>query len=340
MKWWTSRKPPVEATVKVVAITRVLDEADIVEAFVRHTACYASHHVFFDNGSRDETVAILTKLKEEGFGITVFQNKSVSYNEVNFNTFMFNYAARAQGADWVLCLDADEFIDDRALEGGLIEKLKRLASAEPGIECLRMELIEYRCTAEDDTEETIVPLRIKSRRDPFGVTKVFLHKALATPDVSVGGGNHFALRHGRVVDSRTEPRLKLAHFPERSCTQLAAKWIKGWAKVLAAGPDVVALGASNHYREPFAILRDEPHLLLRDPGFLRLRQNQPLTVDPIVYRGDALRYTPVGDPAMHAARTLIGYIEDLATRHGRLVAESPDARLKVERWNAEVEPIL
>ena len=339
MKFWPSRKP-AEVPVKVVAMTRVLDEADIIEAFVRHTAHYASHHVFLDNGSHDETISILTRLKDEGFGITVFQNRSVSFNEIHFNTFMLNHAVHSQGADWVLCLDADEFIDDRALEGGLVEELRRLAREEPDVACLRMELIEYRCTPEDDAGETIVPLRIRNCRDRFGVTKVFLHKALATPDVSVSGGNHFAQRDGQVIESRSEPRLQLAHFPERSCYQLAAKWIKGWAKVLAAGPDLVALGPSSHYRGPFSVLRDEPQSLLRDAGFLRLQQNQPLTFDPIDYRGGALRYTVAADPTMHAARALIGYLEDLATRHGQLIAEIPEARRKVESWNNEIQPLL
>ena len=254
---------------------------------------------------------------------------------------MFNHAAKALGADWVLLLDADEFIDDRAIEGGLLDEFERLARDEPDTRCLRMELMEYRCAPDlDDPHDPIAPSRIKRRREPFGITKVFLHTALADPDLTVGGGNHFAMRDGKVVESRSEPRLKLAHYPERAGFQLLAKWVKGWAKVLAAETDLAAKGASNHYSEPFKILRDEPWHLLRNPGFMALQQNHPLFDDPIVYRGGALRFTPTIDPAMHATRALIGYIEELASQHGRLVSEIPEARAKVEAWNKEVTTIL
>ena len=47
---------------RLVAVTKILDEADIVEAFARHTANYVSHHIFLDNGSVDGTVEILKAL--------------------------------------------------------------------------------------------------------------------------------------------------------------------------------------------------------------------------------------------------------------------------------------
>jgi hypothetical protein len=56
----------------LVGITRVLNEDDIVEAFVRHHATMVDHHVFVDNGSTDETIAILRALKDEGLNISVF----------------------------------------------------------------------------------------------------------------------------------------------------------------------------------------------------------------------------------------------------------------------------
>ena len=49
-----------------VAVTKILDEADIVEAFARHTAHYVGHHIFLDNGSVDGTVEILRQLRDEG----------------------------------------------------------------------------------------------------------------------------------------------------------------------------------------------------------------------------------------------------------------------------------
>ena len=56
---------------KLAAVSRVLNESDIIEAFVRHTAHFVDHHIFVDNGSVDGTLRILEQLKDEGFGITV-----------------------------------------------------------------------------------------------------------------------------------------------------------------------------------------------------------------------------------------------------------------------------
>ena len=49
----------------LVAVCKVLDEADMVEAFARHTAHYVAHQIFVDNGSVDGTVEILQALRRE-----------------------------------------------------------------------------------------------------------------------------------------------------------------------------------------------------------------------------------------------------------------------------------
>ncbi len=41
---------------RLVAVCKVLDEADIIEAFARHTAHYVVHQIILDNGSIDGTM--------------------------------------------------------------------------------------------------------------------------------------------------------------------------------------------------------------------------------------------------------------------------------------------
>src|SRR5271157_5406542 len=103
----------------LVAVTRILNEDDIVEAFVRHHAPMLVHHIFLDNGSTDRTVEILRALKDEGLSITVFQNGSVYFFEETHNTLLYRLAVQECGADWVVFLDCDEFVDARGQEGGL-----------------------------------------------------------------------------------------------------------------------------------------------------------------------------------------------------------------------------
>jgi hypothetical protein len=59
---------------KIVSVTRILNEDDIVEAFVRHNAVHADHMLFLDDSSIDRTLEILQTLQVEGFPLTVFQN--------------------------------------------------------------------------------------------------------------------------------------------------------------------------------------------------------------------------------------------------------------------------
>lgn len=54
-----------QAMPKVVCFTRILNEDDIIEAFVRHHATHVEEMLFLDNGSSDRTVEILTALRGE-----------------------------------------------------------------------------------------------------------------------------------------------------------------------------------------------------------------------------------------------------------------------------------
>ena len=70
------------------AVSKVLDEADIIEAFVRHTAAFVSHLIILDNGSCDGTVEILKQLRDEGLHLTLLQNDCRQFNEKKINTVL------------------------------------------------------------------------------------------------------------------------------------------------------------------------------------------------------------------------------------------------------------
>lgn len=320
---------------KLVAVTRILDEADIVEAFVRHTATYVSHHLFADNGSNDGTLDILRQLKSDGFALSVIQNRSVSYNEETSNTRLFRQAVGEFAADWVIFLDTDEFIDDRKAAGGLRSILFR-GSAGSAPVCLKVALTHYHATSHDDADERNVALRITRRAGVSDVHKVIVGARFDGLRATIANGSHdVLLPDGHAAPSRLVPDLTYAHYAERSSAQYVTKFVKGWVKVLAAGEGVVELGTSSHYRAPFEFLRDRPSDLLRDAHFLGHRHQEMATeIDPIAYRGGPLVYTPALDEEMRAVRSLVGYMQDLALQHGRLLAESPDARDLVHSWNS------
>lgn len=323
----------------VVAATRILDESDIVESFVRHTSAYVDHHIFIDNGSTDGTLDILARLKEEGFGLTVFTNRSVSFNEVNFNTRLFVEAVQVQAADWVLCLDCDEFIHDRGVEGGLRAVLEATL-ANPAILALSVPLAHYQITPENDPHQTIPALRMRHRGPVTDIHKVFLKGTLAGPDFQVGAGGHHAYLQGAEVASSVVPGLHLAHYSLRSTIQYAAKCTKGWAKVLAAGEAVATSGTSYHYKGVFETIRHHPHAMLsRSASVFGLVDAGDCILDPLDYKGGDLKYERPIDDLWRCLSSMVGYLEDLALRHGRLLTECEEARRKTAEWNTELNRV-
>ncbi len=50
---------------RLTAVTRVFNEEDIIEPFIRHHAAFAAAHILLDNGSGDRTLDILASLRRE-----------------------------------------------------------------------------------------------------------------------------------------------------------------------------------------------------------------------------------------------------------------------------------
>lgn len=312
----------------LVAVTRVRNDDDIVEAFVRHHAGLVDRHLLLDDGSSDATPSILAALKHEGMRLSVFRDECPWFDEPTRNTFLLRQAASV-GADWVLFLDCDEFVDAAALAA----PLSRVLEDVPGdVAAVSAELVAYHPTAADPAGEPIVPLRIRHRAPAAsGVRKVFVRGRAARVGVTVSAGNHGLELDGRTVEVLAHPALLLAHYPMRTGWQMLAKATVGRLKVLASGPAEVARGSSSHYIE----LAD--HLIRRpdwvtDPRFLegRLAARDVavgLVEAPLRYLGGALRHTTAADPRLAALQSVLAYAESLARSHGALREASATAGL-------------
>lgn len=319
-------------TMKLVAISRILDEADIIEAFIRHTAAFCCHHIILDNGSTDGTIEILKSLSQEGFPLSVYQNLSVSFSEQAFMTFMFKNAVTNHAADWVICLDGDEFIDDRLLDGGL----NNFLDAERNkIDCIRLPWVQYQYTREDNSSEIIVPKRIIKCAPPVEDYKVIVNARLIAKNITIDNGGHGVLINGnKLSDAPILDRVRLAHYSERSPFQTVVKFTRGWVKAKAAGQLITSQNISWHYKGPFEILKQRPEDLLRSEWFMKYKnESSVLKTDPIDYRGGDLKYTPDIDAAMLAVRSLVGYLDALGERHGSLIDKFSEVRAYVEHNN-------
>jgi hypothetical protein len=227
----------------LVAVTRIRNDDDIVEAFVRHHAASIDRHLFLDNGSTDRTLDILHALRREGLPIAVFGNSATSFAETSQNTLLLRHAVGI-GATWVLHLDCDEFIDTRRLGGQLREFLGGLPEAAP---CAQAVMLNYHPTTEDDQAELVVPSRQTWRdAESGGVHKVFVRAQAVARGAMVGPGNHDALLDSSPLPAIRDARLVLAHYYMRSGWQILAKAVIGRLKVLSAGQDAVRQNHNAH----------------------------------------------------------------------------------------------
>ncbi len=319
---------------RLVAVTRILNEDDVVEAFARHHAAAVDHHVFLDNGSTDRTIPILRALHAEGLALSVLQNRSVQFCEASHNTFLHQIAVGAHGADWVAFLDADEFLDGADAPAGLRAALFALPAEAPA---LGLRLANFHASRADDPADLLVPRRLRHRAASMPeVLKVVARGRGAAPGTAIAEGNHEVLVGGRPVPLARADALRLAHYPQRHPLQMLLKAVLGRLKVLAGGTQTDQAGFSAHYTRFLDVLRDEPQALLGDAGFMGgVDPGIPLVEDAARYLGGELRYTRAEDPVLRTVRGAVSAAELLARRHGRLLDENVALRAQTRQWDSE-----
>ncbi len=314
---------------RLVAVSRVLNEEDVIEPMVRHHAALVDHHVILDNGSVDRTLEILTALGAEGLNLTVLQNNSVLFSEEQFNTSLYEFAVRERAADWVLFLDADEFVDARRV--GDLRAL--LGSVPPQYPSLGVQMINYDAPTEVSLREINVVRRFVRRVPaPIGVWKVFVRAPEAGQTITINAGNHSIDLDGAFVDPPRQDAFLLAHFPNRGPLHWAGKAVTGWLKVLAAGEMDKHEGRSGHYESTFAFLTKDPEGWVNwsRQGGVVPPESGALVEDPIAYLGAPLLHTERVDYGWRSLRLLLANTERLAIAHGRLLEENVDLRRRVE----------
>jgi glycosyltransferase involved in cell wall biosynthesis len=244
----------------LIGITRILNEDDIVEAFVRHHAAMVDHHLFLDNGSTDDTLAILRALKDEGLNISVYQNRSPFFTEISYNTVLFRHAANVLSAEWAIFLDADEFVNLSQVPDGL---RVALAALPADAVCVGLPNLTYFDSPQDDRAEPIVPVRMRYRENPPErlPSKMFVRASLAAANVMIDAGQHDVLYDGKPVQRYGDHQLSLSHYYRRSAWQTISKSVLGYLKVTAAPKAERDKNRSVHYNDVFNFLRADPERL-------------------------------------------------------------------------------
>jgi len=236
-------------------ITMVRNEADVIEAFVRHNLAVLDGVAIVDHDSIDATPEILSRLCAEGLALHVERFADPAYRQSEIMTSLARRTLAERDADFVFALDADEFL--KVSSRPALESV--LGQVPPGLHGA----LEWLTYVPDQFPEPGVSfggaqLQRRLKTEPHGLFKVVVGRSLLErPRDVIAVGNHC------VQDPAAAPQMHailhrdvaaVAHCPVRSRAQLEGKIIVGYLAHLAARPSDRRL--ANHWRELYADLRD------------------------------------------------------------------------------------
>ena len=219
------------------AVTMVKDEADIIERTVRHLVAQGVDGILVaDNGSTDDTLALLERLAAE-LPVHVAHDREPAYFQAVKMTLLADWARRA-GAEWVIPFDADELWF--APEG----TMKTWLGSQ------RADVVTARLY-------NLFPSTLAGGwaldRQPHLHPKVAFR---AHPEARLSTGNHAVARPGVRAEG-----LAIVHLPWRSYDQFARK-VRNGAAALALtdlAPDV-----GGHWRATGALPEEALQALWAD----------------------------------------------------------------------------
>lgn len=280
--------------VRLAAVGMVRNEADIIEAFVRHTLGFVDELWLVDHLSTDATPSILDRLQAEGLPLKVTRHSENAQSQ-EILTSRLGQQAFAAGADWVVPLDCDEFIavpDTDSLRVALA------AATAAGV--VWWPWVSMVPCAKDHADEIDPIRRIRHRVavEADIVPKCIIHRAVA-----LAGEWTFAVGNHHVNSANVEPlpmmqlpdNHVLRHYPVRSIDQLMVKMILGrlaWLPRLEPGSCI-----SFQTRDFFARLKTgwlpaQDDLTRYAASYQSgVSQTDPDLVDDPLILGHTLRYT-------------------------------------------------
>lgn len=312
----------------LVGVAMVKNEADVIEAFVRHNLTLLDRLLVIDHQSSDATVAILSALRAEGLPVELMRDTAIAFRQGDRIGELARLAFGRFGADHVFALDADEFMlaQSRALLASRLADLPADASVS----------IPWRNYVPEDAPPSAVHpfarIRLAASADVRPMTKLVLGRSFVALGHEVSHGNHALLAR---TDGQWQalaippllPDVALAHLPFRSIEQFIAKIVLAWfGNRLLQGPAARVSDTNWHWRDLFdrylagetpswTQMREHAlrsYLLTPEPQSASLPLDQArLALDPLPLH-HALRYTP--SHAVDPMRRLATWVEQLLDR--------------------------
>jgi glycosyltransferase involved in cell wall biosynthesis len=209
---------------KLIMTLLVRDADDLVQSNLEfHLRLGVDHVIVMDNLSTDRTKDILGEYERRGV-VTYIHQPEDNFSQSRWVTTMARLAC-AQGADWVINNDADEFWypDGRDLKSLLSDVPPKYS----GVEVERLHFVPRQLSpgASFADEMTVRYVDLRNPRGKAWAGKV-CHRGY--PDVKVHYGNHGASISGKALRLTKAP-IEILHFPMRSYEKFENTIVRGGA---------------------------------------------------------------------------------------------------------------
>lgn len=245
----------------IAGLALVKNEEDVIEPFVRHNLQFVDLLFVGDNCSSDRTRELLQLLQQELPALLVFDDPVRGYEQAAKMLVLYRWLSAQVRPDFIVPLDADEYIDSPSREAFLADLALIPADAVGGLRMINHSVVEG-----DVESQLIDPPRSIQHVLPVPHSAASQKTVLRldgqpSRDIILSQGNHFALQQGRIVPGVILPNVTLGHYPKRSPEQWNTKIVLGWLAYLAWRRDAAQSGLAWHWMQEFTkIVNDGPVL--------------------------------------------------------------------------------
>ena len=268
---------------KIIVISMVKNEADIIESFVRHTLTFADCLLIADHSSTDGTGDILRSLAEEGLPVFSCRVDMAEQAQSEVLTQLLYRALQQEKADLVLPLDADEFL----LPAMPKLNCRDVLQAMPIDKVYVLPWVRHLTQGEFLGEENILVRPCWREKKPEKLGKAVVGRfAAEVADIRLSQGSHLVLAdksgESLALEMERATQLYIAHFPWRSKAQAEAKVLVGWLNNVAKYSCYTSM--AHHWREAVQQMREKKEL---QPALFRHKEEAYIPVSQL----SGLRYT-------------------------------------------------
>lgn len=239
----------------VVVISVVKNECDIIELFIKHNLELVDKIHLLNHGSTDATKEIAFILQKRGYNVEIEDIEEVAFDQSKFITKAVRKVARSGDFDYIVPLDADEFLLP-APEGKLNEFFGETIGKE---QWARMEWSTF-CPVSDEYLNHKNPLAACFRglsHELGNFRKIILGNEFAK-NCMVRNGNH-AVVNQRFPGAVVGLDYSFQHVPVRSSDQIVRKLlISTYAFALNAARQP---GENFHWENMISAIRENDYRL-------------------------------------------------------------------------------